>query len=146
MLPDVIVPISDDPFTRFLQYETLPIEDHYYAKLLNQWRAAFIYATLILPFPDEDIQIMHAIDICRTTAALGYEAFSGPQWECLFYAGMVLGQVEREWIVDRCKMIAARMPVLSPHVEKLTRVWREGRGEWNLFGKVYPRKEDTWFK
>ena len=50
----------DDPFIRFRQYETLHIQD-YYEKLVNQWRAAFIYATLILLFPDEDVRVMQLI-------------------------------------------------------------------------------------
>jgi hypothetical protein len=137
---------TSDPFTEFLHYESLSLEDRFYAKLLNQWCGASIYASIILPFPDKKVQTAHAIDICRTTAALGYEGFSGPQWECLFYAGMVLdGEVEREWIIERCKMIALQMPNLSPYVDKPELAWRQGRRDWNPFGKVYPHKADNWF-
>jgi hypothetical protein len=132
------------PFNIFLHYDYLPLQDQFFAKLLNQWRAAFIYASLILPLPDEDVLIKHAIDICRATAALGYEAFSGPQWECLFHAGMVLGQNERQWIIDRCWLIAALLPVLTPQVKRLEQVWREGKHDWNALGRLYSHK-DRWF-
>ena len=139
-------PLADpDPFNKFLGYEYLPIQDPFYAKLLNQWRAVYIYAALVPAFFIREVLTGHAVDICRTTAALGYEAFSGPQWECLFYAGMVLGDVEREWIVDRCRIIALLLPVLSPQVERLEQVWREGKGDWNAFGRLYPRKGEAWF-
>jgi hypothetical protein len=137
---------SPELFNRFLHYEYIPLLNHFYAKLLNQWRASFIYAALVLPFPDEDVLTRHAVDICRTTAALGYNAFSGPQWECLFYAGIVLGQAERDWIVDRCWMVAAMLPVLSPHIERLEKVWTECNDDWNMFGRLYPREEERWFK
>jgi hypothetical protein len=36
------------------------------------------------------------------------------------------------------------MPVLKPHVERMERAWVEGEGDWNPFGRVFPRREDTW--
>ena len=134
-----------DPFNLFLDYEYLPLQDLFYAKLLNQYRAAQIYSSLQIPHPDPSSRRTWAIDICRTTASLGYEAFSGPQWECLFYAGCILRKREEsQWIVERCGMIAAQMPVLRPHVDRMERAWVEGEGDWNPFGRVFPRREDSW--
>lgn len=148
-LAALLIPLEEEiikePFNLFLNYEYLPLHDLFFAKLLNQYRAAQICSTLQIPSPDPSAQRIWAIEICRTTATLGYEAFSGPQWECLFYAGCVLRErEERKWILERCGMIAAQMPVLKPHVERMERAWVEGEGDWNPFGRVFPRREDTW--
>lgn len=133
-----------DPQMRFLEYDYLPLQDHYYAKLLNQWRAAQIYAsTLVL---STDNHILMAIDICRTYAALGDDVYSGPHWDCLFYAGLVLGTREREWIIGRCLMVAERMPVLYAYIAKMNRVWEQDVGFWNVYGSLFPHKDDSWFK
>jgi hypothetical protein len=145
LIPPSTEPV--DPFNRYLLYDYLLLQDHFYAKLLNQYRAASIYATMQIPHPDLSLQRHHGIEICRTTAVLGYDAFSGPQWEYLFYAGCVLKErKEREWIVQRCGMIAAQMPVLKPHMERMEGAWMDSDGEadWNPFGRVFPRREDTW--
>ena len=110
----------------------------------GQWRAAQIYASRILSFPPN--LSASAIDICRTHAALGKAAFNGPQWECLFHAGTVLGPLERSWILEQCKAIAAKMTVLVPLVRNMEMVWQEYRGDWNAFGKLYHGGDDTWFR
>ena len=137
---------ASDPFTQFLHYDSLSIQDRFYAKLLNQWRAAYIFTIRVIPFPNEYIQQLYAIEICQTTAALEYDAFSSTQWECLFHVGIVLGQAEREWIVNCCRMIASRLPILSSFVEKFYQVWSEEQRHWNIVGKLYPRQEDVRFK
>jgi hypothetical protein len=59
---------------------------------------------------------------------------------------MVLGPKERLWIVERCGMIAMKMPVLRPHVDRLEYAWGKGQQNWNPFGFVFPRKEEVWLK
>jgi len=139
-----LINLSSETVPRFLHHDPLSIQDRFYAKLVNQWRAAQIYASRILSFPPN--LSASAIDICRTHAALGQAAFNGPQWECLFHAGTVLGPLERSWILEQCKAIAAKMTVLVPLVRNMEKVWQEYRGDWNAFGKLYPRKDDTWFR
>jgi hypothetical protein len=130
-----LINLPSETVTRFLHYDPLPIQDRFYAKMLNQWRAAQIYASRILSFPPNHSAM--AIDICRTHAALEQDALNGPQWECLFHAGMVLGPTERKWILDQCRAISAKMTFLIPLVNNIEKVWQEYRGDWNAFGKLY---------
>jgi len=63
----------DDAPHRFLHYRPLHIENPFYASLLNQYRAAQLYISLIIhpeqgPQPPDRFEC--AVDICRTHAAL----------------------------------------------------------------------------
>ena len=63
----------DDVPHRFLHYRPLHIENPFYALLLNQYRAAQLYISLIIhpeqgPQPPDRFEC--AVDICRTHAAL----------------------------------------------------------------------------
>jgi hypothetical protein len=63
----------DDVSRRFLHYRPLHIENPFYALLLNQYRAAQLYISLIIhpeqgPQPPDRFEC--AVDICRTHAAL----------------------------------------------------------------------------
>ena len=63
----------DDVPNRFLHYRPLHIENPFYALLLNQYRAAQLYISLIIhpeqgPQPPDRFEC--AVDICRTHAAL----------------------------------------------------------------------------
>jgi len=63
----------DDVSHRFLHYRPLHIENAFYALLLNQYRAAQLYISLIIhpeqgPQPPDRFEC--AVDICRTHAAL----------------------------------------------------------------------------
>jgi Fungal specific transcription factor domain len=63
----------DDVPNRFLHYRPLHIENSFYALLLNQYRSAQLYISLIIhpeqgPKPPDRFEC--AVDICRTHAAL----------------------------------------------------------------------------
>jgi hypothetical protein len=63
----------DDVSVRFLHYRPLHIENPFYGRLLNQYRSAQLYISLIIhpeqgPQPPDRFEC--AVDICRTHAAL----------------------------------------------------------------------------
>ena len=134
---------SDDPQLRFLHYEPLCIQHTYYAKLLNQWRWQSIYNSLIVdpgpgPGPSSHDRYALAVDICRTHAALGKNAFVGPSWQGLFYAGMVFGGrkqslKESEWIMERLKAVEAGLPSWKPVIESMPLLWEGKMSHWNGF-------------
>ena len=60
----------------FLDYEPLRIHNPFYCNLRNAWRALNIYTSLILdprigPVGASGTRFGHAVEICRTLAALG---------------------------------------------------------------------------
>lgn len=130
----------------FLSYEPLNLQHPFYGKLMNQWRAMYIYAaTTLNPFTGPDAHspkiLQYAIDICRTHAALGNAGIAGPQWQCLFYAGIVFGKrypEECSWIMERCCEAAAAFPVLTPAIESMPKVWNGEKVHWNALGRLWP--------
>ena len=138
---------SSHQFHRFLHHESLYLQNHYYAKILNQWRAARIYATTVAhPVPPSDTEATNrfqvAVDICKTHAALGMEGSFGPQWWCLFYAGFGFqgprrNPVECDWIVDRCRGIALYFPILKPVIENMPAIWTLEKFYWNPWGALW---------
>ena len=143
-----ITPPSTDPALRFLWHEPLYLDSVYFAKLLNQWRAARIYASIVVdPVPGPTTPFANrfqiAVDLCRTQAALGKDGFIGPQWQCLFYAGLAFGAenfypLESNWVLGRLRVIGIAFPILSPMVEKMPAIWRSDKVHWNAFGRLYP--------
>jgi hypothetical protein len=130
----------------FLSYEPLNLQHHFYGKLMNQWRAMYIYAaTTLNPLTGPDAHspkiLQYAIDICRTHAALGNGGIAGPQWQCLFYAGIIFGKPypkECNWIMDRCCEAAVAFPVLTPAIKNMSKVWKGERVHWNALGRLWP--------
>jgi hypothetical protein len=132
---------------RFLWYEPLHLQNLYYAKLLNQWRLANIYALLVVrpvpgPEPHSVSHFQYAVDICRTQAALGKEGYVGPCWHCLFYAGIVFGgskrySMESEWTLDMLRSVAIVFPVIQEMVERMPAVWESDRVHWNAFARLW---------
>jgi hypothetical protein len=130
----------------FLSYEPLNLQNHFYGKLMNQWRAIYIYAaTTLNPFPGPESHpskiLEYAIDMCRTHAALGSDGIAGPQWQCLFYAGIIFGKQfadECGWIMERCRGAAAVFPVITLAVENMPMVWNAETVHWNALGRLWP--------
>ena len=101
----------DDVPNRFLHYRPLHIENSFYALLLNQYRSAQLYISLIIhpeqgPQPPDRFEC--AVDICRTHAALT----SLPQKDtimtteiwALYLSGFAFGRsypMECGWIKDQ---------------------------------------------
>jgi hypothetical protein len=101
----------DDVPTRFLHYRPLHIENAFYGRLLNQYRSAQLYISLIIhpeqgPQPPDRFEC--AVDICRTHAALA----SLPQADttmtteiwALYLSGFAFGRsypMECGWIKEQ---------------------------------------------
>jgi hypothetical protein len=88
--------LPDNPSLRFLRHEPLHLKNIYYAKLQNQMRMLTIWNFLIVlpetgPKPFSYGRYFLAVDICRTHAATGRDAYISPSWQSLFYAGLVFG-------------------------------------------------------
>jgi len=138
---------SDDPQFRFLNHEPLYIQNIYYGKLLNQWRMLCIYNSLIIspdpgPEPASHDRYNLAVDICRTHAALGMNAYIGPSWQTLFYAGMVFAgrkgyPEESEWILERLEVVAAGLPTWRPVIESMPLMWESEMSHWNGFAGLF---------
>ena len=134
---------SDDPQLRFLHHEPLYIQNTFFAKLLNQWRMQSISNSLMVspksgPEPLSHNRYTLAVDICRTHAALGKEAYIGPSWQSLFYAGMVFGgkmryPLESEWIMERLRIVAAGFPSVRLVIESMPLQWEDEMSHWNGF-------------
>lgn len=130
----------------FLSYEPLNLQHNFYGKLMNQCRSMYIYAaTTLNPSTGPDAHspkiLQFAIDICRTHAALGKGGIAGPQWQCLFYAGIIFGKrypEECNWIMERCREAAAAFPVLTPAIENMPKVWEGDTVHWNALGRLWP--------
>ena len=139
-------PASTDPSSRFLSHEPLYLQNPFYGKILNQWRSLWIYASTIvkpIPGPRADIpqRIKFAVDICRTHAALGKDSFNGPQWWCLFYAGLAFGKhypLECMWIMERLRETAMQFPVLALAFMNIPGTWAAETVHWNAWGRLFP--------
>jgi hypothetical protein len=145
----ISIPESVDPFLRFLWHEHLNIQNTYYAKILNQWRAGRLQASLVLhPIPGpqgphDSTRFQTAVEICRTHAALGGLGFAGPAWQSLFYAGLAFGgdrnyPKECDWILERLRGIAETFPIISPLVERMPGAWNADVVHWNVLGNLLP--------
>jgi hypothetical protein len=138
---------STDPHTRFLHHERLHLQSIYYAKLLNQWRMTLLWISFIVhpvpgPEPISHNRYTHAVDICRTHAALGKEGFIGPAWQALFFAGAALGgkkryPMESEWLLDTLRNIALAYPVLIPVMEVMPIAWESDHFHWTGLAVLY---------
>jgi hypothetical protein len=83
-----------------------------------------------------------AVEICRTHAALGSEAYVGPSWQSLFYAGMVFGgkkryPLESEWILEKLRGVGAVFPTLKPVIEGMPKVWEDEISHWCGISVLY---------
>jgi len=144
-------PLKEDPQSRFLWYQPLPLQNTYYAKLLNQWRAMSIFASLVInprpgPEPHSSNRFQNAVEICRTHVALGQEGYIGPSWQCLFYAGVAFGgtnlyPMESGWVLDTLKRIVSVLPFLEPIVARMPRVWNAEYVHWNSFAQLWEVRE-----
>ena len=101
----------DDTPSRFLHYRPLHIENPFYALLINQYRAAQLYVSLIIhpeqgPQPPDRFEC--AVDICRTHAALASFApkdtiMTTEIW-ALYLSGFAFGRsypMECGWIKEQ---------------------------------------------
>ena len=136
-----------DQYHRFLSHQPAYPKNHFYAKVLNQWRAVWIYASTIaqpITGPRADIpeRFQFAVEICRTHAALGRDGLNGPQWWCLFYAGLAFGAkqypLECHWIMERLTEIAIEFPVLRVPFSYMPATWAAERVHWNAWGRLFP--------
>jgi hypothetical protein len=138
---------STDPHTRFLHHERLHLQSLYYAKLLNQWRMTHLWISLIVrpvpgPEPISHNRYTHAVEICRTHAALGKEGFIGPTWQALFFAGAALGgkkryPMESEWLLNTLRNIALAYPVLIHVMEAMPAAWESDHFHWTGLAMLY---------
>jgi hypothetical protein len=127
----------DDVPTRFLHYRPLHIENPFYGRLLNQYRSAQLYISLIIhpeqgPQPPDRFEC--AVDICRTHAALA----SMPQADttmtteiwALYLSGFAFGRsypMECGWIKERLAEIDRQegYPSAKSASDFLTSILRE---------------------
>ena len=138
--------LSRDSSPRFLFHEPLYLQNPFYGKILNQWRSVWIYASTIVqpvPGPRADIpqRFQFAVDICRKHAALGKDSFNGPQWWCLFYAGLAFGKhypLECHWIMERLGETARQFPVLGTPFMNMPAMWAADTVHWNAWGRLFP--------
>ena len=138
---------STDPQTRFLHHEPLHLQNLYYGKLLNQWRMTVLWSSLGAypvpgPHPIEHNRYTHAVEICRTHAALGKEGFKGPSWHALYFAGVALGgksryPLECECLLDTLRAVAVAFPVLVPVMEAMPALWESTEFDWTGLAKIY---------
>jgi hypothetical protein len=123
-LEEAAAQLSDPPGDGFLEYEALSVYNPFYCNLRNAWRALSIYTSLIQypqigPYPSE--RYSHAVEICRTLAALGPSDTSycefGKLWVILL-SGVTFGGYrsprETEWVAQRMVYITERFPVNDP--------------------------------
>src|SRR5579862_5117453 len=138
---------ATDPFLRFLHHEPLHLQNRYYAKLLNQWRTAMIWISLIVhpipgPGPYSHNRYAHAVDICRTHAALGREAMVGPSWQYLYFAGLVFGgsklyPMESQWILDQLRLTGLVYPMVAELVKVMPSVWEADTFVWTGLADLF---------
>jgi hypothetical protein len=138
---------STETFTRFLHHERLHLHSIYYAKLLNQWRMVHLWISLIVhpvpgPEPISHNRYTHAVEICRTHAALGKHGFIGPAWQSLFFAGAGLGgkkryPMESKWLLDTLRSIAMAYPTLIAVMEAMPRMWEADHFHWTGLAVLY---------
>jgi Fungal specific transcription factor domain len=132
---------------RFLDYPPLIIQDKKFCLLLNEWRALYLYITIIA-IPNRlrrhtMEEVTHAIEICRTHAALTLPPLS---WEMRseFFAALTVAYVfaggknyhrELDWVHDRlAKIEKLKYPILTSFQALFLNVqnFREGWDEWDL--------------
>jgi len=123
-LEEAAAQLSDPPGEAFLDYEPLSIYNPFYCNLRNAWHALQIYTSLLQyprigPYPP--LRYSHAVEICRTLAALGPTDTSycefGKLWVILL-SGVTFGGYrsprETEWVGARMVYITERFPVNDP--------------------------------
>jgi len=127
----------DDVTTRFLHYRPLHIENSFYALLLNQYRSAQLYISLIIhpeqgPQPPDRFEC--AVDICRTHAALTAlpqkDTIMTTEIWALYLSGFGFGRsypMECGWIKDQLAEIDRQegYPSAKSASDFLTSVLRE---------------------
>jgi hypothetical protein len=134
---------SKETPSQFLWHEPLLLHNSFYAKLQNQWRAAWIYAsTIIHPFPGpQPDRFQIAVDMCRTHASLGQDVLVGPLWRTLFYAGLVFGgdtryPLESAWVLDRLRDVVAVFPAIGSVVDRMPAAWGSDTVHWNSLPRL----------
>lgn len=145
----VTKPPDDDPSLRFLYHEPLHLHNIFSAKLLNEWRMLGIRDSLIAypysgPEPLSHGRYALAVDICRTHAAMGANAYIGPSWMSLFFAGMVFGgkhryPLESQWILDQLRGIALLVPTIKPVAEAMPGLWEQEISHWCGFSDLFQK-------
>ena len=140
-----------NPRVRFLSYEPLAIQDPYYMKLLQQWRAIWIRASAVVypytgPEPHSHNRFQIAVDICRTHAALKLETVLSVAWESLYYAGLVFGGQRfypegSNWIMERSRAMTKIFSFLAPSAEAMPANWEQDHVDWNGHGELLKRLE-----
>jgi hypothetical protein len=143
----IVTPVPSDPALRFLHHEPLYLQDRYYAKLLNQWRTIMIWVSLIIhpvpgPGPYSHNRYAHAVDICRTHAALGREAFVGPSWQCLYFAGLAFGgsklyPMESRWCLEQLELTGRVFPMVAALVKAMPSVWEADAFAWTGLADLF---------
>lgn len=136
-----------NPSQRFLYHEPLYLQSVYYAKLLSQWRSTHLFNSFILhpktgPGPVSHNRYSHAVEICRIHAAMGKEAFVGPSWQSLYFAGLVFGGKKRypmecQWLLDNLRIVGVIYPIMKPVVEFMPACWDGDEVPWAGFAGLF---------
>ena len=142
-----VMPAPTDPSRRFLYHEPMHLQSIYYAKLLSQWRATYLFASFILhpktgPEPISHNRYSHAVEICRLHAAMGRDAYVGPSWQSLYFAGLVFGgktkyPMECQWLASNLKVVGLIYRSMKSVVEAMPSYWDEDDVYWNGFAGLF---------
>jgi hypothetical protein len=132
----------------FLDYPPVHIHDRQFTLLLNQWRAQYLYVSFVaMPLElrrHTRTELTHAIDICRTHAALAPSPVS-KEMSTEFFAILTAGhafaggskfQREFQWVRDRiAEMYEMKHPVLSQmsHFMELVKDFGRRSHDWDDF-------------
>jgi len=132
----------------FLDYPPIYIHDRRSTLFLNQWRAQYLYISFVA-MPIElrrhtRTELSHAIDICRTHAALAPSPISKEMSSEFFtilsaghaFAGGAKFQREFQWVRDRIhEMYEMNHPVLSQmsHFVEMVKDFGRRSNEWDEF-------------
>jgi hypothetical protein len=132
----------------FLDCPPVHIHDRQFTLLLNQWRAQYLYVSFVaMPLElrrHTRTELTHAIDICRTHAALAPSPVS-KEMSTEFFAILTAGhafaggskfQREFQWVRDRiAEMYEMKHPVLSQmsHFMELVKDFGRRSHDWDDF-------------
>lgn len=143
----------------FLDYPPVHIHDRHFTLLLNQWRAQYLYVSFVaMPLElrrHTRMQLTHAIDICRTHAALALSPISKEYSTELFvvltaghtFVGGKRFQREFKWVHDRiAQMYEMQHPLLSQmsHFMEMVKDFGRRSNDWDEFDEDEEEEEEDW--
>ena len=140
----------------FLDYPPVHIHDRHFTLLLNQWRAQYLFVSFVaMPLElrrHTRTQLTHAIDICRTHAALALSPTSKEYSTELFvvltaghtFVGGKRFQREYKWVHDRiAQMYEMQHPLLSQmsHFMEMVKDFGRRSNDWDEFDEDEQEQE-----